>query len=59
MGAEEAKKYGMIDTLSYLHNSGWFMKDSHDGVRPNLNRVSGVPKSLRDRAKEVGAIGGK
>jgi hypothetical protein len=50
------KKYGMIDTLSYLHNSGWFMKESHTGERPILPRNSGVPNSLRERAKKVGAI---
>ena len=50
------KKYGMIDTLSYLHNSGWFMKDSHDGTRPSLPRSTSAPRSLRERAKEVGTI---
>jgi hypothetical protein len=50
------KKYGMIDTLSYLHNSGWFMKDSHTGERPIPQRTSGMPSSLLERAKKVGAI---
>jgi hypothetical protein len=51
------QKYGMIDTLSYLHNSGWFMKDGVTGVRPDLPRTTGVPSSLIERAKRVGAIG--
>ena len=47
------KKYGMIEVLSFLHNSGWFRRGSIEvgstQTRSGVERAARVPQSVRDK----------